>query len=88
MMKKFIDELKRRSVIKSATAYLVVAWVLIQVSEFLLPMVNAPEWALKILTLILAIGLPIWIIISWIYDITPEGIEKAVTKMNRERKRK
>ena len=76
-MKKFIDELKRRSVIKSATAYLVVAWVLIQVSEFLLPMVNAPEWALKILTLILAIGLPIWIIISWIYDITPEGIEKT-----------
>jgi len=76
-MKNFIKELKRRSVIKSAMAYLVVAWVLIQVSEILLPMVDAPEWVLKILTLIMAIGLPIWIIISWIYDITPEGIEKT-----------
>jgi len=42
-MKKFIKELKRRSVIKSAMAYLVVAWVLIQVSEILLPMVDAPN---------------------------------------------
>jgi len=37
----------------------------------------APDWALKGLTLLLAIGLPIWIIISWIYDITPQGIEKT-----------
>ena len=74
-MGNFLQELKRRNVIKSAMAYLVVAWVLIQVFQILLPMVNAPEWVLKILTLIMAIGLPIWIIISWIYEITPEGIE-------------
>jgi len=76
-MKKFIEELKRRHVIKSALAYLVVAWVLLQVLQFLLPLFEAPEWILKGLTLLMAIGLPIWIIISWIYDITPEGIEKT-----------
>jgi len=76
-MKKFIEELKRRNVIKASLAYLVIAWVLLQVFQFLLPMLGAPEWLLPTLTLILAIGLPIWIIISWIYEITPKGIEKT-----------
>lgn len=76
-MSKFIDELKRRNVIKSTIAYLVVSWILLQIFTVLLPIVNAPDWVLKTLTLILAIGLPIWIIISWVYDITPEGIEKT-----------
>ncbi len=74
---KFFDELKRRNVIKASLAYLVVAWVLLQVVEFLLPMFEAPEWVLKGVTLLMAIGLPIWIVISWIYDIGPEGIEKT-----------
>jgi len=76
-MKKFIEELKRRNVIKSALAYLVVAWVLLQALQMLLPMVNAPVWTLKGITIIMAIGLPVWIIVSWIYDITPQGIEKT-----------
>ena len=74
-MKKFIKELKRRNVIKATIAYLVVAWILLQVFTILLPIVNAPDWVLKISTLIMAIGLPVWIVISWIYDITPKGIE-------------
>ena len=53
------------------------AWVLLQVFTVLLPIVNAPDWILKGITLILAIGLPIWIIVSWVYDITPQGIEKT-----------
>jgi hypothetical protein len=76
-MNKFLQELKRRNVIKSSLAYLVIAWVLLQVFQFLLPMLGAPEWILPTLTLIMAIGLPVWIIVSWIYEITPEGIEKT-----------
>ena len=76
-MNKFFEELKRRNVIKASLAYLVIAWVLLQVLSLLLPMVSAPEWLLPTLTLIMAIGLPIWIIISWIYEITPEGVEKT-----------
>ena len=76
-MSKFIEELKRRNVVKSTIAYLVVAWILLQVFTVLLPIVDAPEWILKGITLLLAIGLPIWIIVSWVYDITPQGLEKT-----------
>jgi TolB-like protein/Tfp pilus assembly protein PilF len=76
-MNKFIEELKRRNVIKASLAYLVVAWVLLQVVSTLLEIVDAPEWAIQAFTIILIVGLPIWIIISWIYEITPEGIEKT-----------
>ena len=79
-MKKFIEELKRRHVIKSTVAYLVFAWLLLQVFTILLPILKAPDWVLQILTLVLAIGLPIWIVISWIYQITPKGIEKTTDK--------
>ena len=77
-MKNLIKELKRRHVIKASLAYLVVAWVLLEGFSFLLPMLGAPEWVLESLTLLMAIGLPIWIVISWIYDIRPEGIEKTL----------
>jgi TolB-like protein/Tfp pilus assembly protein PilF len=86
-MKKFIEELKRRNVIKASLAYLVIAWVLLQVFEILLPMLGAPEWLFSTLTLIMlimAIGFPIWIIVSWVYDITPRGIEKTTKESGSE----
>jgi serine/threonine-protein kinase len=76
-MSKFFEELKRRNVIKSTIAYLVVAWIIIQVAIAVLPTFGAPEWVTQAIIIVLAIGLPIWIIISWIYDITPEGIAKT-----------
>jgi serine/threonine-protein kinase len=87
-MAKFIEELKRRNVLKSAAAYLVVAWVLIQVFTTLLPIVDAPEWILKALTFLLAIGLPIWIVVSWIYNLSPEGIKKTTQEADDELVRK
>src|SRR5210317_2181431 len=74
---KFLDELKRRNVIKATMAYLVVAWVLIQVLTNILPVFQAPEWVLKTLMILLAIGLPIWMVFSWVYEVTPEGIKKT-----------
>ncbi len=73
---KYISELKRRNVIKSGIAYLVVAWVVLQVFSILLPLFEAPLWVLRTLTLLMAIGFPIWVVISWIYDFTPMGIKK------------
>ena len=74
---KFLDELKRRNVIKATMAYLVVAWVLIQVLTNILPVFQAPEWVLKTLMILLAIGLPVWMVFSWVYEVTPEGIKKT-----------
>jgi hypothetical protein len=76
-MSKFFNELKRRQVIKAAIAYLVVAWVLLQVVTILLDIFHAPDWVKKAFTIFLIIGLPIWIIISWIYDFTSQGIKKT-----------
>ncbi|MBT8287418.1 MAG: tetratricopeptide repeat protein [Bacteroidia bacterium] len=76
-MSKFFNELKRRHVIKAAIAYLVVAWVLLQVATILLDIFNSPDWVKQAFTLFLIIGLPIWIVISWIYDFTPKGVEKT-----------
>ena len=76
-MGKFFNELKRRHVIKSAIAYLVVAWVILQVGSFLLDTFNSPDWVQQALTIFLIIGLPIWLVISWIYDFTPRGFEKT-----------
>ncbi len=74
-MSKFIDELKRRHVIKATIAYVVVAWILIQVASIVLDIFNAPNWINQAFLIILIVGLPIWMVISWIYDITPEGLE-------------
>jgi len=74
---KFLDELKRRNVIKATMAYLVVAWVLIQVLTNILPVFQAPDWVLQTLMILLAIGLPVWMFFSWVYEVTPEGIKKT-----------
>ena len=76
-MSKFFEELKRRNVIKATIAYLVVAWIIIQVATAVLPTFGAKDWVIQAIIIVLAIGLPIWIIVSWIYDITPEGIAKT-----------
>ena len=71
-MNKFFEELKRRNVIKSTIAYLVVAWILLQVINQLLDTFNSPDWIKQTFTVALAIGLPVWIVISWIYQLTPQ----------------
>jgi TolB-like protein len=76
-MSQFINELKRRNVIKASIAYVVVAWILLQAVSIILPIVNAPEWVLKMFTFFLAIGFPIWVIFSWVYEVTPEGLKKT-----------
>jgi adenylate cyclase len=76
-LKKYIQELKKRNVIKAAIAYLVVGWLIMQVASIVLPTFDAPAYVLKTLFFILGGGFPIWIIFSWIYDITPEGIKNS-----------
>ena len=75
--KKFIAELQRRNVFKATIAYLAVAWVIIQIASIILPTFNAPGYVLKVLIYLLSFGLIFWIGFSWIYDLTPEGIQKT-----------
>ena len=76
-LKIYISELKKRNVFKSAIAYLIVSWLILQVASIILPIFNAPLYVMKTLLFILSIGFPLNLIFSWIYDITPEGIKKT-----------
>ncbi|MEZ5461225.1 tetratricopeptide repeat protein [Dokdonella sp.] len=69
-------ELKRRNVIRMAGLYLVGAWLIVQVAETLLPLYETPDWVLKTLVLLLAIGFVPALIFAWIFELTPEGIKR------------
>ncbi len=86
-MKKFIEELKRRNVIKATIAYLVVSWIVIQVALAVLPTFAVPDWVIQAIIIVMAIGLPIWIVICWIYDITPQGFEKTPKELEKQFKK-
>jgi hypothetical protein len=71
----FFVELKRRNVYKVAVAYAVVSWLLIQAASILLPTFEAPAWVMKVLVLVIILGFPVALIVSWAFEITPEGIK-------------
>ena len=75
--RKLISELHRRNVFKSTVAYLAVAWVVIQIASILLPAFDIPDYVMKILIVLLAVGLVMWVVFSWIYDLTPQGLQKT-----------
>jgi len=73
----FFAELKQRNVYKVAIAYAVVAWLLMQVASQIFPFFEIPNWAVRLVVLLLVIGFPIATILAWAFDLTPEGIKRA-----------
>lgn len=67
-------ELQRRNVIRMAGLYLVVAWLVVQLAEMVLPLFGVPVWVLPGISLILALGLVPALMFSWIYELTPQGL--------------
>src|SRR5713101_9941993 len=72
----FFSELKRRNVYKVAVAYAVVAWLLIQAASIFLPAFDAPSWVMKFLIIAIVLGFPIALVLSWAFELTPEGIKR------------
>jgi TolB-like protein len=72
----FFSELKRRNVYKVAVAYAVASWLLIQIATQVFPFFEIPNWAVRLVVIILIIGFPIALILSWAFEITPEGIKR------------
>lgn len=73
-MGQFLEELKRRKVLRVVAAYIVASWVLLQVSELLSSILELPEWSNKFALFALVIGFIPAIILAWAYDVTPEGV--------------
>jgi TolB-like protein/Flp pilus assembly protein TadD len=76
-MQHLYQELKRRNVVRVAVAYLVVAWLLIQLAGLLEPALLLPEWFDRVVIVLLFIGFPIVAIVAWAFEITPDGIKKT-----------
>jgi TolB-like protein/Tfp pilus assembly protein PilF len=76
-LRNFVSELKRRNVYKVAIAYGVVAWLLMQVASQIFPFFEIPNWAVRLVVLLLIIGFPIALILAWAFELTPEGIKRA-----------
>ena len=72
----FFSELKRRNVYKVAVAYAVASWLLIQVATQVFPFFEIPNWAVRLVVLILIAGFPVALVFSWAFEITPEGIKR------------
>jgi hypothetical protein len=69
-------ELRRRNVFRVAAAYLVVGWLLTEVLTTILPTLGAPEWAARAVILVFAFGFVPAVVLSWFYELTPEGIKR------------
>src|SRR6202045_1725193 len=76
-MGSFFSELKRRNVYKVGVAYAVVSWLLIQVATQVFPFFEIPNWAVRLAVLLLILGFPVALVLSWAFEITPEGIKRA-----------
>ncbi len=79
---KLLEELKRRNVFRAGAAYIVLGWLVIQVTETVSPALKLPEWSLPFVIWVGVIGLPFVLFFAWAYEITPEGIKRE-TEVNR-----
>jgi TolB-like protein/Tfp pilus assembly protein PilF len=87
-MSGFFEEVKRRKVYRVAAAYVIAAGGIIQLASAAFPAWELPNWALRLVIVLLLIGFPIALILGWAFDVTPQGIKTTPTfapKANRRR---
>src|SRR5438874_4703441 len=76
-LRNFFAELRRRNVYKVAVAYAVVGWVIAQIATQIFPFLEIPNWIVRLVIILIAIGFPIALVIAWAFEITPQGIERT-----------
>ncbi len=76
-MSSFFEEVKRRKVYRVAAAYVIAAGGIIQLASAAFPAWELPNWALRLVIVLLLIGFPIALILAWAFDVTPQGIKST-----------
>ena len=74
-MNEFFEELKRRNVIRVGAAYLAAAWLIVQLVETLFPVFGLTDASVRMVVILLAIGLPVVLALSWTFELTPDGVK-------------
>ncbi len=69
------SEIKRRNVLRVGVAYLVAAWLIVQITETIFPLFGFDETPARIVVIVMAIGFPVALIFSWVYELTPDGLK-------------
>jgi TolB-like protein len=75
-MASLFSELKRRNVIRVGLAYIIAAWLLLQVADVVLNNIVAPDWVFQAILLVVVLGFALALIFAWAYELTPEGLKK------------
>src|SRR5437763_4358811 len=73
----FFAELKRRNVYKVAVAYAIVGWLVVQIATQVFPFLEIPNWIVRLVIVLVAIGFPIALVIAWAFELTPEGLKRT-----------
>ena len=76
-MQSFFRELRRRNVYKAGAAYAVVGWLVVQIATQVLPLFDVSPLALRVIVLLIVAGFPIVLVLSWVYEVTPDGIVRT-----------
>ena len=76
-MKDFARQLRERHVVKVAIAYLVVAWLVLQLADVIFPAMRLPDWSITLTLVLLGLGFPVALVLSWMFDATPQGIRRT-----------
>jgi TolB-like protein/Tfp pilus assembly protein PilF len=74
-MPSFLTELRRRNVVRVGIAYVVVAWLLMQLASALEPALLLPDWVDRVVAVFLLIGFPVVLIFAWAFELTPDGLK-------------
>jgi TolB-like protein len=72
----FFNELKRRNVFKVGIAYIVMAWLVMQVADVILNNIEAPGWVFEVILLLLGIGFLLALFFAWVFELTPDGLKR------------
>ncbi len=74
----FLRELKRRNVYRVAALYIVVGWLILQVTDVLMSLLTLPEWTGRLVFSILLIGFPLALVLAWAFELTPDGLRREL----------
>ena len=74
-MNRFIKELRRREVFRTAGLYVGICWILIEAADVLLPAFGAVEWLLRVMVIVAVAGFPVTLVLAWFFDLSDRGIQ-------------
>jgi len=73
----FFGELRRRNVFGVGAAYVAVGWLLTRLADIIFSAATLPAWTMTLVTVVLVLGFPVAALLTWAYEVTPQGIKKT-----------